>query len=71
MQISVECVSGYKADELPVSFHFGSRDLLIDKILEHWYEPDYSYFKVQADDSHLYILKRYGTGAGELIYFKG
>jgi len=70
MQITVQCTSGYKADERPVSFRLGSRDLLVDKIMDRWYESDYSYFKIQADDGHLYILKQHVTGPWELTYFK-
>ena len=55
--IKVECYSGYKADERPVSFISGDRKFMVDKIIEQWRSPDADYFKVQADDGKGYLLK--------------
>ena len=54
--IIVECYSGYKADERPVSFITGDKKLMIDKIIEQWRSPDAEYFKVLADDGKGYLL---------------
>lgn len=55
--IKVECYSGYKADEKPVSFMRGKKKIRVDRIIEQWRNPDYNYFKVQADDEKGYILR--------------
>ena len=55
--LKVDCYSGYKADEKPVSFKFGEKKLRIDRIIEQWRTPDYDYFKVQAGDGRGYLLK--------------
>ncbi len=53
----VECYSGYKANERPLSFTLGDRRLAIKELLDQWYGIDYAYFKVRADDDNIYILK--------------
>ena len=55
--ISVECYSGYRADERPVAFTTasGSR-LLVDRIMDQRRSPDNEYFKVLADDGKGYLL---------------
>ena len=54
--IKVECYSGYKADERPVSFITGSRKLMVDRIIEQWRTPNADCFKVLADDGKGYLL---------------
>lgn len=55
--IKVDCYSGYRADERPVSFIFDDRKLMVDRIAEQWRSPDAEYFKVLADDGKIYLLK--------------
>ena len=54
--ISVECYSGYRADERPVSFISGGRKLVVDRIIDRWRSPDSEYFKVLANDGKVYLL---------------
>ncbi len=54
--IKVECYSGYRADERPVSFIAGDKKLMVDKIIEQWRTPDADYYKVLAHDSKGYLL---------------
>lgn len=54
--IKVECYSGYKADERPVSFIFGVKKLVVEKIIDQWRNPDADYFKVLAHDGKGYLL---------------
>ena len=54
--IIVECYSGYRADERPVSFIFGDRKLMVEKIIDQWRSPDADYFKVLAHDGKRYLL---------------
>jgi hypothetical protein len=58
MQIRVECYSGRKGDERPVRFQVGERFHIVEEILDQWYGPGDSFFKVRADDGNLYILRR-------------
>ena len=48
--VIVDCYSGYKIDEKPISFVLGEKKHVIDRIMEQWGSPDFSYFKVVADD---------------------
>lgn len=61
--MQVQCYAGRKADERPVRFRIGGRDRMVEDILEQWYGPDGSFFKVRAEDGKVYLL-RYGTAAG-------
>jgi len=55
--LHVECYSGQKADERPVRFRLGDRDYFVEELLDQWYGPDDTYFKIRADDGNLYILR--------------
>lgn len=68
-QISVECYSGYKANERPVAFTFRDQRWEVAEIVDRWYEggiepsqPEVSYFKVRTTEGATFLL-RY------LIYF--
>ena len=54
--IKVECYSGYKVDERPVSFILNGKEHMIDRIIEQWRSSDADYFKVLADDGKEYLL---------------
>jgi len=58
MKLEVECYSGRKADERPVRFRLDEHEYLVEEVLDQWYGPADSYFKVRADDGNLYILRR-------------
>ena len=64
MDLRVETYSGYKADERPVRFELKGRKLEVSRILDQWYGPDYSYFKVLADDGNTYVLRRQSSELG-------
>ena len=57
MKIKVECYSGYKANERPVSFSTDHRKYVVKELLDQWHGPDYTYFRLRADDNNIYILK--------------
>jgi len=57
MRVRVECHAGYKGAERPVRFFLDNRCYQIFEILDRWYEPEDSFFKVLADDGNLYILR--------------
>ncbi|MBN1547503.1 MAG: hypothetical protein JW902_12675 [Syntrophaceae bacterium] len=56
--IKVETHSGFKADEYPVRFSIGERRFEIIYIDDRWYDPEYSCFRVFADDGGKYLLKQ-------------
>jgi hypothetical protein len=58
------CYAGRKADERPVRFQLGDREYVVGEVLDQWYGPDETFYKVCADDGNLYIL-RHHTEADE------
>ena len=56
-RVRVECYSGYKAGERPVRFYLGEREYRVIEVLDQWYGPEATYFRVKADDGHLYVLR--------------
>ena len=63
MIVQLQCYAGRKAEERPVRFRIGDRDYMVEDIIEQWYDPDDSFYKVRADDRNLYLL-RHHTPAG-------
>lgn len=55
--IDVQCYSGYKADEKPISFTLDARELMVEDVIEQWRTPGSEYFKVLADDGRGYLLR--------------
>ena len=58
MTLRVQCYSSYKADQRPIRFELNGRDYFVEEVLDQWYGLDAIYFKVRADDTNLYILRR-------------
>jgi hypothetical protein len=57
VKIEVETYSGAKADERPVRFQLGARTIAVEEVVDRWYEPEATYFKVRGDDGDTYILR--------------
>jgi len=57
MRVDVEAYSGWKADERPLQFRIGGRQYKVEQLLDKWYGPSETWFKVLADDGGVYILK--------------
>ena len=55
--ITVQTYAGYKGDERPVSFSREGGVFRIMEIVDRWYDPDHTCFKVLADDGKLYLLR--------------
>lgn len=66
MKIRVECYAGYRADEEPRALDLGERRIRVDRILERWIDPDYRYFKVQAEGRTLILRRQDASGEWEL-----
>ena len=63
-QITVECYSGYKANERPIAFTYRDRRCRVAEIIDRWYEggtepgrPALDYFKVRTEAGGVYILR--------------
>ena len=48
MQVRVECYSGAKSDERPVRFQLDDRDYFVDEVIDQWYGPNDTFFKIRA-----------------------
>ena len=68
--LEVACYAGYKGDEYPRSFRLGENRRDVREVLDRWYGPDDSYFKVRADDGNEYILRRTAEGTWSLAAFR-
>lgn len=61
--VEVQTYSGGIADERPVFFIYGKEKIIVEEIIDRWYESGpkaggavYNYFKVQAGE-RFYILR--------------
>lgn len=57
MKLTVECYAGYRSDERPLRFSMNERLYEVEEVLDRWYSPGASYFRVRANDGNLYVLK--------------
>jgi len=57
MKIRVICFHGYKANERPLKFYIGDKEVGVRELLDRWYGEQDDYFKVLADDGNTYVLK--------------
>ena len=65
LKIKVECYAGYKGDERPLRFTMGEKVHEVQEVLDRWYDPQDTYFKVQAEDGNHYILRHCHRGQAE------
>jgi hypothetical protein len=77
-QISVECHSGYKADEYPKCFYWDNIRFEIAEIPDRWYQgdsnpefPAANYYKVITKDRKTYILKHEIQSDTWFLWIKG
>lgn len=70
MKIKVRCYEGYKGSERPVEFQLGDRALCVAALLDQWYDPEFTCFKVKAEDGNIYILKHSMEEGWTLISFR-
>ena len=55
--VRVQCYSGAKANERPVRFELDGCEYIVEDILDRWYGPNDTFFKLLADDKNIYILR--------------
>jgi hypothetical protein len=57
MKVSVETRENALGDREPCRFQVGPRSLDVAAVLDRWLHPEHGYFKVQATDGAIYILR--------------
>ena len=57
MSIRVECCEGYQGLPEPVAFWLADRRLKVQALVDRWFAPGQYWFKVDADDGNIYVLK--------------
>jgi hypothetical protein len=68
MEIEVECYAGYRSEETPRRFSIGERPVQVARIIDRWVTPDYRYFRVEGDDTRVYVLaQNVASGKWELV----
>ena len=69
--IKVEFCSGHRIKERPVAFQFCDRRYKIKEVVDRWYGEGEVYFKVEADDDNIYLLKyEEGQGCWDLVFYQ-
>ena len=56
LPIHVDAYSGYKASERPSQFVVDEQIYQITAVLDQWYEPTATYFKVRTVEGKTYLL---------------
>jgi hypothetical protein len=73
--VKVECYSGYRVNERPVTFTINecdyTRSFKVREVIDRWFGETADYFKVIADDENIYLLKYDGRqDAWDLIFYQ-
>jgi len=56
LPIHVDAYSGYKASERPRQFVLDEQIYQVTAVLDQWYEPTATYFKVRTVEGKTYLL---------------
>lgn len=73
MKLEVECHAGSRGDERPVRFRLEGREYSVEAVLDQWYEPEATFYRLRANDGNLYILRQQNStpeGVWDLISFR-
>jgi hypothetical protein len=69
--IKVEFGQELQTKEKPIAFHFFGRRYGVKKIVDQWFGAGDTYFKVEADDNNIYLLKHEeGQDCWDLIFYQ-
>ena len=69
--IKVEFCSKLQTKERPIAFQVCDRRYRIKEIVDRWYGVGEVFFKVEADDNNIYLLKyEEGQGCWDLVFFQ-
>jgi hypothetical protein len=61
MAIRVECYAGYRGEQEPLAFWLGERRLVVRAVVDRWFAPTQRWFKVDAHDGNMYVLRHEET----------
>ena len=61
MRLQVVCRSGRKEDERPIRFQLGDHEYFVEEVVDQWYGPDDTFFKVRTSDDNVYVLRRHSS----------
>jgi hypothetical protein len=64
MAIRVECYAGYRGEQEPSAFWLGERRVAVVAVVDRWFAPTRRWFRVDADDGDMYVL-RHDETSGE------
>jgi hypothetical protein len=53
----VECYAGYRGEQEPLAFWVGERHLAVRGVVDRWCAPGQRWFKVNANDGNVYVLR--------------
>jgi len=73
--VEVECCSGYRVNQRPVSFTILECDYThrfkVREVIDSWLGETADYYKVMADDDNVYLLKYDGQqDAWDLVFYQ-
>ena len=69
--IKVEFCSKVQTKDRPVAFQVYNRRYKIKEIVDRWHGIGEIFFKVEADDNNIYLLKyEEGQGCWDLVFFQ-
>jgi hypothetical protein len=63
MAIRVECYAGYRGEQEPLeqeplAFWLGERRVAVRAVVDRWFAPRQRWFRVDADDGNMYVLRQ-------------
>ena len=68
MKLKVECYAGWKADERPLRFELDGGGYAVEEVLDQWYGPESTFFKVRAERRQpLYPSPRCAGRGGRVV----
>ena len=71
MAIRVECYAGYRGEQEPLAFWLGERRLVVHQVVDRWFAPAQRWFKVDADDGNMYVLRHdEASGVWEIAAYR-
>jgi len=71
MTTRVECYAGHRGEQEPVAFWLGERRLAVQAIVDRWFGPTQRWFKVDAEDGDVYVLRHdETTGEWDLAAYR-
>ena len=58
MPIRFESYAGYRGEQEPFAFWLGENRIAVREVTDRWFAPTQRWFKVDADDGHVYVLRQ-------------